>query len=208
MATVYVATRTSVFAAGLSLGLVAVLAPTTARADDAAPADPAPAAPAPASGPSSAHPAGIEGHIGVATPLVTYTSGTGGGTKSISDQFTLLHPIGIGFKVSPRAAVDFEVVFGNPISPRGGTSLLVDPGIVYDLGPAVIGLRLALPVGATTSYGLIPLVHKGIVDLGGGANWFIEAAFPSFAHFTPGAAGASGTNTVELNVVLHTGIGF
>jgi hypothetical protein len=174
------------------MGIVAVLAPASARADGTSP-----------------HP-GIGGHVGVATPLVTITSDD---TTTISDQFTLLHPIGIGFKLSDKAALDFETVLGNPIHPRGSTSLVVDPGIVYDMGSVVVGLRVAWKVQANTNFGLIPLVHKGIVDLGGGANWFIEAAFPSFINASPDTTTGTGTTTsgkttFEFNVVLHTGIGF
>jgi len=36
----------------------------------------------------------VEGHIGIATPFVTVAKKT----TSIADQFTLLNPIGIGFR--------------------------------------------------------------------------------------------------------------
>jgi hypothetical protein len=170
---------------GLSAGALVALAPASARAD----------------GPSP-H-AGIEGHIGIATPLLTATSDD---TTSIADSFTLLHPIGIGFKLSDKAAIDFEMVLGNPIHPRGTTNLVVDPGIVYDIGSCVIGLRVAWKINADSNFGLIPLIHKGLFDIGGGANWFVEAAFPSF--FNAGSDAGGDHNTLEFNVVLHTGIGF
>lgn len=200
MATEVATSKLSILACGVSMALATVLAPSVARADDPVPAG----APTP-----SAHPFGIEGHVGIATPVVTVTTGKNGQTQTPGDQFTLLHPIGIGFKVSEHAAVDFEVVFGDPIKPRGTTNLVIDPGIVYDTGPAVLGIRLALPVSATTSYGVIPLIHKGIVDIGGGANWFVELAFPTFLHFNPANAdGTSGETTLEFNAVFHTGVGF
>jgi hypothetical protein len=154
---------------------------------------------------TSPHP-GIGGHVGFAIPLVTVTSDD---TTTISDQFTLAVPIGIGFKLGEKAAIDFETVVGNPISPRGTTGLTVDPGIVYDMGAFVVGLRLAWKIQADTNFGLIPLIHKGIVDLGGGANWFVEAAFPSFLNIgaDPANTGADRT-TFEFNVVFHTGVGF
>lgn len=194
-----VANRLSILACGVSLGLATILAPSIARADDPVPAG------APA---QTAHPYGIEGHVGIATPVITVTTGAGGKTTTPGDQFTLLHPIGIGFKVTEHMAVDFETVFGDPIKPRGGTSLLVDPGVVYDTGAVVLGIRLALPVSATTSYGVIPLIHKGVFDIGGGANWFVELAFPTFLHFTPGTDTANGETQLEFNAVFHTGIGF
>jgi hypothetical protein len=130
--------------------------------------------------------------------------------RSPINQFTLAYPIGIGFKLGEKAAIDFETVVGDPISPRGTTSLVVDPGIVYDVGAAMIGLRVAWKIQSDTNFGLIPLIHKGIVDFGGGASWFVEAAFPMFV-----AASTDNTQTppadkatFELNVVVHTGIGF
>lgn len=150
----------------------------------------------------SPHP-GIGGHVGVATPLVTVTSDD---TTTIGDQFTLLHPIGIGFQLTDKLAIDFETVLGNPLHPRGTTNLVIDPGVVYNTGSVVLGLRIAWKEGAATNFGLIPLIHKGVVDLGGGATWFVEAAFPSFVNATSDTSGDK--TTFEVNVVLHTGIGF
>jgi hypothetical protein len=151
------------------------------------------------------HP-GVGGHVGFATPLVTITSDT---TETIADQQTLAVPIGIGFKLSDKAAIDFETIVSNPISPRGTTGLTVDPGFIYDTGAFVIGLRLAWKVQADTNFGIIPLVHKGIADIGGGARWFIEAAFPSFISIgSDPLIPEEDRTTFEVNVVLHTGIGF
>jgi hypothetical protein len=190
MATVRIAmigNRTAILAVWFSLGLVAV-APERAFADGA-----------------SLHP-GVGGHVGVAVPLVTITSDD---ITTVSDQFTLAVPIGIGFKLSEKASIDFETVVGNPISPRGTTGLTVDPGIVYDMGALVLGLRLAWKVQADTNVGVIPLIHKGIADIGGGANWFVEAAFPSFINVGPDPANTGEDKTTfELNVVFHTGVGF
>jgi hypothetical protein len=133
------------------------------------------------------------GHVGIATPLVTVADET----TTIADAFTILNPIGVGVKVAPKLAVDFEVVVATPIKPHGDTGLVVDPGVVYDFGAAAAGLRLAFQIGAPANVGLIPLINKGLVDLGG-ATWFAEAAFPTFYS----------EKNVAFNVVLHTGIGF
>jgi hypothetical protein len=137
----------------------------------------------------------VGGHVGVATPLVTAAEET----TTIADQLTVLTPIGIGFKVSERVAVDFEMVVATPVDQPGATTgLVVDPGVIYDLGGAALGLRVAFKIGAPANVGLIPLLNVGLVDLGG-ATWFAEAAFPTFY----GAA-----DTSEFNAVLHTGVGF
>jgi hypothetical protein len=176
--------------------VLAVLAPA-ARADE----------PVPSPGPSANLHPDIGGHIGIATTLVTLGSEK---TTTISDQFTLAFPIGIGFKLTDKVALDFETVVGDPVSPKGTTSLTVDPGLVYDMGSVVIGLRVAWAIQANTNFGLIPLVHKGVADVGHGATWFVEAAFPTFisAGTTGTGAAAEDKTTFAFNVVVHTGIGF
>ncbi len=136
----------------------------------------------------------VGGHVGVAVPLVTVTDEE---TTTVDDQFTLATPIGIGVKIGPRLAVDFEVVVANPIDPVGPTSLVVDPGIVYNWGGVATGLRVAFQIGQTANVGLIPLVNVGLVHLDG-ATWFVEAAFPTFYS----------EHDLTFNVVAHTGIGF
>lgn len=146
----------------------------------------------------------VGGHIGVATPLVTISKKT----TSISDQFTLLTPIGISVHTSRHVVVDFETVVANPISPVGTTGLIVDPGIVYDWGGVATGLRLAFQTNANANFGLIPLVNVGLANLGS-STWFIEAAFPTFFQSKLDDPPATGHHLgVDFNVVLHTGIGF
>jgi hypothetical protein len=135
----------------------------------------------------------VGGHIGVATPLVTIA----GETTTIADQFTLLNPIGIGFKVSENLIVDFEVVVATAVDPGGLTGLVVDPGLIYSWGQVAAGVRLAWQINADSNFGLIPLVNYGLVDFGG-AGWFVEAAFPTFYQ----------NEDIAFNIVLHTGVGF
>ena len=135
----------------------------------------------------------VEGHIGIATPLVTVAKKT----TSIGDQFTLLDPIGIGFKPSPKLVIDFETVVATAVHPGGVTGLVVDPGVVYDTGPLAVGLRVAWKINARENVGLIPLFNRGLVH-GDGVTWFVEAAFPTFFS----------ADGVEFNAVLHTGLGF
>lgn len=135
----------------------------------------------------------VGGHVGIAFPLVTLADPV----TDISDQFTILTPIGIGFKTSEHVIVDFETVVVSPVDPAGVTGLVVDPGIVYDWGGFATGLRLAFQIGNRANIGLIPLVNVGLADLGG-AKWFVEGAFPTF--YVP--------KDVSLTVVAHTGVGF
>jgi hypothetical protein len=157
--------------------------------------------------PAWADGASVGGHIGVATPFVTVSKKT----TTISDQFTLLTPIGVTVKPGGKLVVDFEVVVANPVSPPGTTGLVVDPGIVYNWGGVATGLRIAFDINADTNVGLIPLINFGLADLGG-ATWFIEAAFPTFVHSrlddTPGVVSPGHHAEVAFNAVLHTGIGF
>jgi hypothetical protein len=146
---------------------------------------------APATGQGGRREPRLGGHVGVATPFVTVSKQT----TTIGDQFTLLHPIGISVKFE-KVTVDFETVVVNPISPSGRVGLVIDPGVVYNFGPVAAGLRLAWQQ-ADSNFGLIPLVNKGIVDIGE-ATWFVEAAFPTFYS----------DSSVQFNMVLHSGIGF
>jgi hypothetical protein len=150
----------------------------------------------------------VGGHIGLAIPIVSFHH-LGKTTQTPSDQLTLAVPIGITVHMSPDWVVDFEEVVGNAASPAGATGLTIDPGVIYVGGPVALGLRIKWDVGTNVNVGLIPLIHKGIVDVGP-ANWFIEAAFP-ITYTRIGAATTftgTGTNDYTLAVVLHTGIAF
>jgi hypothetical protein len=186
------------------LGLIAAVGLTFALQAGRADAQEAPPGtmPAPATSPPPATPASpaarmVGGHIGVAVPLVRFNT-VGKGTVTPGDQLTIAVPIGISVHVSSEWVVDFETVVGSDVDPWGGTGLTVDPGVVYVGGPVAFGLRVKFDVGAPANVGLIPLVHKGIVDVGG-ANWFIEAAFPMTAMRTAG---------YSLGIVAHTGVAF
>jgi hypothetical protein len=135
----------------------------------------------------------IGGHVGIAVPFVTISKHT----TTIGDQFTILDPIGIGFRLSEHVAVDFETVVGTPVHPTGKTSLVVDPGVIFPFGKLALGLRVAFQINADANFGLIPLVNYALVDLGH-ATWFVEAAFPTFYS----------DKEVALTALLHTGVGF
>lgn len=174
----------------------------------AALADEPPSAPAPpvASVTPSTYPS-VGGHVGVAVPFATLRTAGDAPTgafksSSIADGLTLLNPIGVTVKLSERFAVDFEMVVASSVTPGPtSTGLVIDPGVIYSAGPVALGLRLAFQVAGApngaANVGLIPLVHRGLVNFGGG-NWFVELALPTFVV----------EQSIQLNVVLHTGIAF
>jgi hypothetical protein len=139
----------------------------------------------------------VGGHIGIATSFVTVTSDE---TTDIGDNFVIANPIGVSVKMSDRLVVDFETIVQTPVDPKGTTSFVVDPGVVFSAGPVALGLRVAWAINARSNVGVIPLVNKGIAKVGG-ATWFVEAAFPTFLRSNPDP-------DVTFDVVLHTGIGF
>ena len=122
----------------------------------------------------------------------------GKGTQTPSDQLTIAVPIGVSVHVAPLWVVDFEVVVASDVKPWGSTGLTIDPGLIYVGEPVALGLRAKFDVSANANFGLIPLIHKGIVDIGE-ANWFVEAAFPITATRGDGYA---------LAAVAHTGFAF
>jgi hypothetical protein len=169
--------------------ILTMTAGRTARAQNAEPPPGAPGVAVEAPPP----PKPVGGHVGIAIPFVTVSKKT----TSISDQFSILTPIGIGFKVSKHVAVDFETIVATDVSPWGNTSLVVDPGVIFGFDRLALGLRIARAINAPANIALVPLVNYGLVDLGG-ATWFVEAAFP---------IGYS-EHQASFTVVAHTGIGF
>jgi hypothetical protein len=199
----------------LSLASAAPAAAQVAGAPPAAPADsgaispPAPLSPTrpPLDSPGNPYRL-VGGHIGVAVPIVTFHH-QGKTTTTASDQLTLAVPIGITVHMSPDWVVDFEEIVGNDVKPAGGSGVTIDPGIVYVGGPVALGLRIKWDLGQPVNVGLIPLIHKGLVDFGD-VNWFIEAAFPITYQRTGAALSPTGQgfNDYRLQIVLHTGIAF
>lgn len=147
--------------------------------------------------PEPAKPRSIGGHVGVAVPLVMINEDD---TETIGDNFVIANPIGIGFKLTDRLVMDFEIIVQNPVDPSGTTGLVIDPGLVYNFGPFAAGLRIASAINQPSNFGVIPLINRGLMDLGDGTTWFIEAALPTFVRSEP--------PDFTMDVVVHTGIGF
>jgi len=175
---------------------LAVALPARADTQDGAASPPPIVSSAPAAT-TTAGPRMVGGHVGAAVPVVSFHS-VGKGTQTPSDQFTIAVPIGVSVHVAPVWVIDFEAVVASDVKPWGGTGLTIDPGVVYTALPLALGLRAKFDVNKPANFGLIALVHKGIVDVGEG-NWFVEAAFPITAMRGAG---------YQLAAVAHTGIAF
>ena len=186
--------RSSLFATAAVM--LAAAFPARAHAQDAASTPPPVLAATPTPAPSAGTRM-VGGHVGAAVPVVSFHS-VGKTTQTPSDQLTIAVPIGVSVHVAPVWVVDFEAVVASDVKPWGGTGLTIDPGLIYVGPPVAIGLRAKFDVSSNANFGLIPLIHKGLVDVGE-ANWFVEAAFPITAARNAGYA---------LAAVAHTGFAF
>src|SRR4029079_1804089 len=145
--------------------ILAAASPARAETQDAAAGTPPPVV---SSTPAPVAPSGprmVGGHVGAGVPVVSFHS-VGKTTQTRSDQFTIAVPIGVSVHVAPLWVVDFEVVVASDVKPWGGTGLTIDPGLIYTALPVALGLRAKFDLSSDANFGLIPLIHKGIVDIG------------------------------------------
>jgi hypothetical protein len=140
----------------------------------------------------------LTGHVGVGSPLVTVrASRTTRHVGSVNEDFTVVAPIGLGMLLTERWSFDFEFQVSTGVRPEGLTTAIVDPGVIYAWDRLAAGLRVAWQLNENQNIGLVPLVRV-VVIRNERANWFIEAAFPSFVQNKQITASAS----------LQTGVGF
>ena len=101
----------------------------------------------------------VGGHFNLAVPVVTWSQDT----KTIGDQYTKvgLAP-GVTYKLDDNWGIDLEFVAYNNFMNKGMSSLVVDPGVIYNFGAFTGGLRLAVDVLQTQNSGVIPIVVKTI----------------------------------------------
>jgi hypothetical protein len=191
----------------LAAGLLALLAPATAAAQDA-PAPPKEPPPPAADGPAEkVHYPKVGGHLGFGVPILTV--GTPG-TSLIGRDFGSLGLVGgINVALTPEISIDFEsIAIGNfkqtsagNKAPASATTFVFDPGIVYNPGPVFMGIRMAMRVPAPlggAEFGLIPIIGKGF-KVSKHIAYYIELDLPVFFN-SPFEA--------TMTTFIQTGIGF
>ncbi|MBN8472375.1 hypothetical protein JYJ95_38220 [Corallococcus exiguus] len=150
----------------------------------------------------------VGGHWGVALPLVSFTDE--GTTGIFADFLTVGIAPGVTVKLNEKWSIDFEFIafsrwqFENDGTPaRASTSIVVDPGVVYDFGPFSGGLRTAVQVGPGVPFnlGLVPIINKGFA-IHDGLKWFVELDLPFFVTGVPGDGGVSFTPLIQTGVAF------
>lgn len=153
----------------------------------------------------------LGGHLGLAIPIFTIASST---TEIGNNFFSIGISSGVTLKLDPHWAFDFEMVAYNEFKATPSfTSFVVDPGVLYNFGPVVVGGRVATKLGGgqTTNIGVVPLVVLPF-KVSRQISYFVEADVPIwFSDKETGATGlAGGATGVQPSVGLQfqTGIGF
>lgn len=182
-------------------------APAAVAADREVPRGPAPAAAAPPEAETSRASARAGGdlaanrvtaHVGVGSPLVTLrATRSTQHVGSVTEDFTLVAPIGFGLQLTDSWMFDFEFQVSTGVRPEGLTTAIVDPGVIYMGDRLGAGVRVGWQLNANQNVGLIPLARVAVLR-SARANWFVEASLPSFVRNKQLTASAS----------LQTGIGF
>ncbi len=157
--------------------------------------------------PPEADSASIGGHLGLALPVFTI-----GGKSTVigKDFFSLGVTPGVTVKLGGKWAVDFEFVAYNEFKATPSlTSFVVDPGVLYNFGPVVVGGRVATKLGGgqTTNLGVIPLVVLPF-KLSHGLSYFIEGDVPIFFSDKETIGGTSSGVQPSVGFQFQTGVAF
>ncbi|MCE9673897.1 hypothetical protein LY474_39490 [Myxococcus stipitatus] len=149
----------------------------------------------------------VGGHLALVVPLLNVTD----------EDTTVIFGDFIQAGIAPgvtltfgKWCIDFEFIAfskwrfsddGTPAS--ASTSLVVDPGIIYDLGAVSAGLRVAMAVGADQpfNFGLVPIVLKKF-DLNDDLKWLVELDLPVFVTGRPGDGGFSFAPQVQVGIAF------
>jgi hypothetical protein len=182
----------------LSLALIA-LVPTAARADEVPlTSEKPPVTPPPQTSPR------IGGHFGTALPLVTFSDET---SVIGSDFWAFGLTPGITVKLDDHWMIDFEFiglsrwekVKDGPDVSR--TLWVVDPGVLYNFGSVVAGVRTAMVIGQfqPMNFGLVPIVVLPF-SVSEKVKYFLELDVPTFI--------TAGTDKTRGSVGLQLQTGF
>ncbi len=140
---------------------------------------------------------GVGGHFGFVIPLITRVNGE---TITVSDDFVIGFPFGLGLKVAEKVTFDMEFVpllNTDPIR----TDLLVHPGLIFSLSNHfALGVRAAWEIDAD-AVGFTPLINYSI-PINNKASFFAELDLPIRWRTIAGETKGSFT------VAAHFGIGF
>lgn len=140
----------------------------------------------------------LSGHVGVGSPLVTVrATRSARRVSSVSDELTLIAPIGLGLHISDAWTFDFEFQVSTGVRPEGLTTVIVDPGLIYTWDRLSAGLRVAFQTNANQNIGLTPLMRLAILR-NTSASWFVEASIPAFVQ----------NKQVTAAAALQTGVTF
>ncbi|WP_174460586.1 hypothetical protein [Myxococcus sp. CA056] len=150
----------------------------------------------------------VGGHVAAVIPFLSVTDEDT--TVIFGDFFDLGLAPGITLHLNERWALDFEFIAysrwrfedgGRPASVS--TSIVLDPGVIYDFGQFKGGLRLAMQVGAGVPFnmGVVPIIIKGF-PITEHLKWFVELDLPFFVTGAPGDGGFS------FSPQIQTGIAF
>lgn len=150
----------------------------------------------------------VGGHWGIAVPIVNIASDD---VTVIGADFVQVGIApGATIKLSERWAIDLEFIafsrwqFAQTAAPASvRTIMVVDPGLVYNFGPLLAGLRTAVQIseGMPFNFGVVPIVNKGFPL--GRVSWFVELDLPFFVYGEPNRSA-----TVSFTPLLQTGLGF
>lgn len=150
----------------------------------------------------------LGGHWGIVIPIVSFTDEDT--TAIFADFIQVGIAPGVTVKLNKKWSIDFEFIgftrwrFSDDGTPASAsTSIVVDPGVVYDFGEFSGGLRTAVQVGSGVPFnlGLVPIINKGF-PIHDGLKWFVELDLPFFITGRPGHGGVSFSPQVQTGIAF------
>jgi hypothetical protein len=148
----------------------------------------------------------VGGHLGFALPLASW--GGGPPTAIGRDFFQLGITPGVTLKLDSHWSIDFEFIafsrWQNGSNSR--TIWVADPGVLYNFGRVVVGLRAAMQIGQTIpfNFGLVPIVVVPF-KISKRVSSFLEFDLPIFIF---GGKDALSAATPSITPLFQTGFAF